>query len=210
MVDSALAKTGEESVKMRMVGERDIETVLIEEYNNGWIDIRRLQKLSKLMKDNCYELVRQHTFKSECIEEAEKLKLLVDSVRLHREEGRPRAIYDSKGDPYHSEDRILSQFANRIEYIWYIGAYPVMIVAAAFLFLLISLMVIFFEISLYLSADGAGGVYENWLRFSDSNDSTSFLMANFICMMPLAYICFASFYSFFKIKVHSFYALHPK
>lgn len=42
MVDTALAKTDEESVKMRMVAERDVETVLIEEFNNGWIDIRRL------------------------------------------------------------------------------------------------------------------------------------------------------------------------
>lgn len=31
-----------------------------------------------------------------------------------------------------------------------------------------------------------------------------------ICMVPLAYICAASFYGFFKIKINSFYALHPK
>jgi len=68
MVDKALSKTDEESVKMRMIGERDVGTGLIEEYNNGWIDIRRLQKLSKMMKDSCFELVRQHTFKMESIE----------------------------------------------------------------------------------------------------------------------------------------------
>ena len=81
---------------------------------------------------------------------------------------------------------------------------------AACLFVIISLMVMFFEFSLYLAADGAGGVYEDWIQFSSNNEKTSFIMANFICMLPLAYICAASFYSFFKIKVHQFYALHPK
>ena len=58
MIDHALSKTNEESIKMRMVGVKDVESVLIEEYNNGWIDLDRLQKLSKLMKDACTELVR--------------------------------------------------------------------------------------------------------------------------------------------------------
>ena len=42
MVDEALAKTDEETVKMRMIGARDVESVLIEEFNNGWINIKRL------------------------------------------------------------------------------------------------------------------------------------------------------------------------
>ena len=161
------------------------------------------------MKDSCFELVRQHTFKMECIEEAEKLKELVDSVRFVKEEGRAKAIYDHKGDPKHSEDRILSQFANRVEYMWHIKGTPVLLITAAIMFFLTSMFVVFFEISLYLSADTAGGIYNTWVEFNDSNAS-SFLLANFICMLPLAYICAASFYSFFKIKVHSFYALHPK
>ena len=45
-----------------------MDEVLIEEYNNGWIDVSRLQKLSKIVKDATYELVRQHTFKMEAIE----------------------------------------------------------------------------------------------------------------------------------------------
>ena len=118
MVDEALAKTDEETVKMRMIGSKDVESVLIEEFNNGWIDIKRLQKLSRLMKDRCYELVRTHTLKVESIEAADSLKKVFESERLHKEEGRPRAIYDSKGDPRHEEDRIMSRFANRLEYIW--------------------------------------------------------------------------------------------
>ena len=118
MVDEALAKTDEETVKMRMIGSKDVESVLIEEFNNGWIDIKRLQKLSRLMKDRCYELVRTHTLKVESIEAADSLKKVVESERLHKEEGRPRAIYDHKGDPRHEEDRIMSRFANRLEYIW--------------------------------------------------------------------------------------------
>jgi len=42
MIDHALSKCREESVKMRTLGQKDVETVLIEEYNNGWIDINRL------------------------------------------------------------------------------------------------------------------------------------------------------------------------
>jgi len=93
--------------------------------------------------------------------------------------------------------------------MWHIGITPVLIIACAILFGLTSLCIIFFQFSLYLSGD-SGGVYETWIQFSNNNEKTSFLMANFICMLPLAYICFASFYSFFKIKVHSFYALHAK
>ena len=46
------------------------------------------------MKDRCYELVRTHTLKVEAIEAADSLKKVVESERLHKEEGRPRAIYD--------------------------------------------------------------------------------------------------------------------
>jgi len=53
-------------------------------------------------------------------------------------------------------------------------------------------------------------MYENWILYSEVNDQGSFLIANIVCMLPLAYICAASFYGFFKIKVNSFYALHPK
>ena len=67
--------------------------MLIEEYNNGWIDISRLQKISKLVKDATYELVRQHTFKMEAIERSLAYKQVLDSEALHREHGRPCAIY---------------------------------------------------------------------------------------------------------------------
>ena len=42
MIDRTLGKTDEEALKERAVGQRDVETVLVEEFNNGWIDITRL------------------------------------------------------------------------------------------------------------------------------------------------------------------------
>lgn len=96
MIDHALSKCRKESVKMRALSQKDVDTVLIEEYNNGFIDIDRLQKLSKLIKDNCYELVREYTLKVENIERAEELKRIIDSENLHVQEGLPMAIYDSK------------------------------------------------------------------------------------------------------------------
>ena len=86
----------------------------------------------------------------ECIEEAERLKKLVESVRLHREEGRPKAIYDAKGQPNHSEARILSKFANRLEYLWHVRLTPVLIILSSFFLAALSLLVISFETSLYL------------------------------------------------------------
>lgn len=76
--------------------------------------------------------------------------------------------------------------------------------------MLLSLLVLFFEISLYLSEGGTVGLYDTWVNFSEHNEKTSFLLANILCIMPLAYICASSFFGFFKIKVHSFYALHAK
>jgi len=155
MCDEALAKTDEETVKMRMIGTRDVDTVLIEEYNNGWIDIKRLQKLSKLMKDRCHELVRTHTLKVESIEEAQSLKKLLDSERLHREEGRPRAIYDMKGDPRHDEEKIMNRFANRMEYLWRVRMSPALIVMLAIALGGMSAVIFVFEISLYLEWSAA-------------------------------------------------------
>ncbi len=124
MIDHALSKTNEESIKMRMVGVKDVEAVLIEEYNNGWIDLDRLQKLSKLMKDACTELVRQYTFKVENIYQAEELKKILDSVKLHVEEGHPMAIYDQKRQPRFNGGSICGGFANKIHYLWLVYMTP--------------------------------------------------------------------------------------
>ena len=41
-VDVALEKTNETSLKSRVCLQKDVDLALIEEYNNGWIDVRRL------------------------------------------------------------------------------------------------------------------------------------------------------------------------
>ena len=41
-VDVALEKTKETSLKSRICLQKDVDLALIEEYNNGWIDVRRL------------------------------------------------------------------------------------------------------------------------------------------------------------------------
>lgn len=58
MMDEALAKTSETNVKTRPCRQVDISADLLEQYNNGYIDYYRLQKLSKLVKDATYELRR--------------------------------------------------------------------------------------------------------------------------------------------------------
>lgn len=42
MLDQALESTNEQVVKTKITRQVDIDQVLIEEYNNGWIDITRL------------------------------------------------------------------------------------------------------------------------------------------------------------------------
>ena len=74
MLDYTLEKTGETSVKERLISQADVESCLIDEFNNGYIDMPRLVKLTKLAKDACYELERQHSFKVEAIEESDDLK----------------------------------------------------------------------------------------------------------------------------------------
>ena len=84
-VDVALAKTNETGVKSRVFGQKDADEVLIEEYNNGFIDVNRLQKISKLSKDAAFELVRLYTFKMEFIEKSQYFKSILESVVLHKE-----------------------------------------------------------------------------------------------------------------------------
>ena len=58
MLDNALEKTNEMAVKSKVTSSKDCDQVLIDEYNNGWINVNSLQKISKLVKDATYELVR--------------------------------------------------------------------------------------------------------------------------------------------------------
>jgi len=84
---------------------------------------------------------------------------------------------------------------------------PVCYTLLTLVFFLLSLVTIFFQVSLYLSWDDIG-VYQTWTDYSHKNQSESFFVANLICIVPLAYICTSSYFGLFKIKVHSFYALH--
>ena len=42
MIDDALIKTNEQQVKAKIITQADVDQDLIEEYNNGWIDLARL------------------------------------------------------------------------------------------------------------------------------------------------------------------------
>lgn len=85
---------------------------------------------------------------------------------------------------------------------------PILFIMTAILFSLLTLTVIFFEFSLYFSWDANNGIYEAWTTFSDNNKSSSFFLANLFCIIPLCYICSASYFGLFRIKVSSVYALH--
>lgn len=69
-IDEALVKTSETNLKTRHCTRVDIETDLLEKFNNGYIGIPRLQDFCKLVKDATYELRRQHKFKMEAIEQS--------------------------------------------------------------------------------------------------------------------------------------------
>jgi len=150
-IDYALTKTNEQNVKTRAVCQADCEDELIEKFNNGFIDIPRLELMSKMVQDAVYELLRQHTFKIEAIERSEFLKKIVDSVVEHRERGRPCAIYNDKKQPHFNEDKILSKFCNRLEYFWRVHMTPILFICTAAIFCLLTLVVGFLEMSLYLS-----------------------------------------------------------
>lgn len=79
-IDDTLAKTNEQNLKTRNCRRVDVETELLEKYNNGYIDIPRLQDFCKLVKDGTYELRRQHKFKMEAIEQSMELKKILNSV----------------------------------------------------------------------------------------------------------------------------------
>ena len=152
--------------------------------------------------------MRQHRFKIEQIDRAQELKKVVDSVDIHRLQNRPRALLTEKKEPRHSEGNICGKFANRVEYFWMVHVVPLLYTLLGVLFFLLTALVIFFEFSLYLSWDSNDGLSDAWQTFANKNSKASFLLANLICMVPLCYICAASYYGLFKIKVQSVYALH--
>ena len=52
---------------------------LSERYNNGKIDYRRLVELSKRVKDSLQELVRQHAFKVDAINEVTHIEKILEA-----------------------------------------------------------------------------------------------------------------------------------
>ena len=100
--------------------------------------------------------MRHHRFKIEQIETSEKLKKIVDSVETHRMHKKPRALLTEKKEPRHSESNICGRFANRIEYFWMVHVVPMLYTFMGVIFIFLTVLVIFFEFSLYLSWDSNG------------------------------------------------------
>ena len=86
---------------------------------------------------------------------------------------------------------------------------PIFSILLGIFFTMLTLLVILFEVTLYLNWDHSS-LYNEWTNYSETNESGSFFLANFLCIMPLGYICAASYFGLFKIKVQSVYALHSK
>lgn len=153
MLDHALETANESSLKDRAIRQEDCELELIEKYNNGYIDIPRLQKLHKLIKDACTELLREHTFKVEAIQQSESLKKVLDSIEEHRQNGRGRAMYNAKKEPHFRDTNICGRFFNCLEYTCRVHLSPLVYIFLSAIFCLLTISVLFFETSLYLSWD---------------------------------------------------------
>ena len=82
-IDDTLERTGEEKLKLRQGSYLDCNVELSERYNAGKIGYSRLVELSKRVKDSLQELVRQHAFKMDAINEATYIEKIVQSTKLH-------------------------------------------------------------------------------------------------------------------------------
>ena len=47
-----------------------------------------------------------------------------------------------------------------------------------------------------------------WTEFSHNNPNGSFFIANGLCLIPLTYMCTASYYGMFRVKINAIFALH--
>ena len=95
----------------------------------------------------------------------------MDSIKLHKETGRPCAIYDNNESPRHSESNICFKLWNRLEYFWMVHMTPIMIICAGVLFSLLTILVIFLELSLFLNwdSDEDSSFFKTWTDYSESN-----------------------------------------
>ena len=145
----------------------------------------------------------------EQIEVALELEKILESINYHKNEGRPKAIYNSAKEPRFNEKKCCHRIANRLQYFWHVKMSPIISIFLGVFFTAMTLLIILFEVTLYMNWDHSS-LYNKWTNYSEANESGSFFLANFLCIMPLGYICATSYFGLFKIKIMSFYALHPK
>ena len=53
-------------------------------------------------------------------------------------------------------------------------------------------------------------MFKWWTEYSHNNPSGSFWLANGLCLVPLTYMCTASYYGMFRVKINAIFALHDK
>ena len=92
---------------------------------------------------------------------------------MHVESGRPCAIYDEREEPRHQETKLCSRLWNRLEYFWMVHMTPIVIACTGILFTLLTLLVVFLELSLFLEwdSDDHSSFFSAWLSYSESNKS---------------------------------------
>ena len=207
-IDETLMRTGEEKLKLREGSYLDCNIELSERYNKGKIDYRRLVELSKRVKDSLQELVRQHAFKMDAINEAIHIEKVLHSINMHEYQNFPKAIYSEWKSPHYSERWCFTRILNSMEYNWKVSWVPLGTKVLGVIALVMSLTLIALEIGLYFGIREVS-LFSGWKEFSHNNPNSSFIIANGICLLPLTYMCTAAYYGMFRVKINAIFALHP-
>ena len=148
-IDETLQRTGEEKLKLRQGSYLDCNIELSERYNAGKIGYGRLVELSKRVRDSLLELVRQHAFKIDAINEATHIEEVLRSIDLHDNEHFPKAIYNEWKSPKRSDRWCCTRSLNRLEYNHKVYLVPLGTKILGFISLILSLAVILLEVGLY-------------------------------------------------------------
>ena len=98
---------------------------------------------------------------------------------------------------------------NSIEYNWKVYAIPCLTKILATIALGLSLLVIALEVGLYFNFQEVN-LFRWWTEYSHNNPEGSFFLANGLCLLPLGYMCTASYYGMFRVKINAIFALHDK
>jgi len=98
------------------------------------------------------------------------------------------------------------RFLASLEYIWKVQMEPYGRKFLCGFFFCFTAIVIFFECCSYwnLRVNFLGDLIHKY----SGTTSSSFIAVNFICLIPLGYICASSNYGMFSIKVNSVYEVH--